>query len=289
VFKYLLLLLPAGLFLAWTGGAAAEQGAAIQVVSGFGLPESVVVGPDGRIYVSETKEYEKYGDGVISFVEGDQIQVLASGLNDPHGLDAWQGALYNADNRGQVWRIDLDGNVELVTDATKFPRKITNFNDIEVDDQGNLYISDSGDWEGGGGAIFRVTQDGTVTTILTNEEAVQMVSPNGLLMEGPDKVLVVDYTTGNLHRLDLKTKSFEKLNGGFGGGDGLARDGRGRLYVSDYKAGKIYVLDEPEGKPRLMEIEGLVSAADVAIGPDGKHLLIPDMEAGKIVIAPLPE
>jgi len=67
--------------------------------------------------------------------------------------------------------------VKLIVDSTGFPRKITNFNDIEIDENGILYISDSGDWEGGGGAIFRVTQDGKVTTILTYEEAVQLVVP----------------------------------------------------------------------------------------------------------------
>jgi sugar lactone lactonase YvrE len=107
-------------------------------------------------------------------------------------------------------------------------------------------------------------------------------------MEGRERMLVLDYTTGNLHRLDLKTKAFQKINGGFGAGDGLARDARGRLYVSDFK-GKLYVLDTPEAKPRPIEVEGLVSAADITISPDGRYLLVPDWEGKQLFFVPLPE
>ncbi len=262
--------------------------AQVKVIKGVRIPESIAVGPDGRIYVSEVGEYERYGDGAIGVVEGDKVQPFATGLNDPHGIDWWRDHLYVADNRGQVWRIDMKGNVERLVDSTQFPRKITNFNDIEIDEDGNIYLSDSGDWEGRGGAIYRITQDGKITTVLTDEEAWQLLSPNGLLMEGRERMLVLDYTTGNLHRLDLKTKAFQKINGGFGAGDGLARDARGRLYVSDFK-GKLYVLDTPEAKPRPIEVQGLVSAADITISPDGQHLLVPDWEGKQLFFVPLPE
>ena len=71
--------------------------------------------------------------------------------------------LFVSDNMGMVWRIDAQGNAERFVDATDFPRKITNFNDIEIDSAGNIYLSDSGDWEGGGGVIFRITQDKKIT------------------------------------------------------------------------------------------------------------------------------
>lgn len=272
------------------GGASAQApAAASRVVPGLGLPESAAVGADGRVYVTACGVYEQYGDGIIAVVEGDRVRPLATGLNDPHGLDVWDGALYAADNRGQLWRVGPDGRVKLIADSTKFPRKITNFNDIEIDAAGTLYVSDSGDWEGkGGGAVYRVTRDGAITALLTDDENEALVSPNGLLMDGPDALLVLDYVTGDLHRLDLKTKAFTKVNGGFGAGDGLARDADGRLYVSDYKDGRVFVLDRPDGEPRLV-VEGLESAADIALAPDGKHLLVPDMDAGRLAFVPLPD
>jgi gluconolactonase len=41
-----------------------------------------------------------------------------------------------------------------------------------------------------------------------------------------------------------------------------------------------------DGKVELVK-EGLKSAADIALSADGKHLLVPDMKAGELVILPL--
>lgn len=273
--------------LAVRAPAAAEEARLVDVGP---IVESAVVAPDGKIFVSVVGDYEKYGDGYVGVVDGDKVVPLATGLNDPHGLDYWNGELFAADNRGQIWRVDMNGNVSLVADATMFPRKITNFNDIELDGRGNIYVSDSGDWEGRGGAIYRVTQDGKVTTVLTDEEAWQLVSPNGLLMDGEAAILVLDWTTGNLHRLDLKTKSFEKVNGKFGPGDGLARDPGGRLYVASYYESTVYVLDRPDSEDRRpIKIEGVKSVADIGVSPDGKLLVAPDFDGGRVAIVPLSE
>jgi sugar lactone lactonase YvrE len=262
----------------------------LRLINVGAIVESAVVTPDGKIFVSVVGAYEKYGDGYVGVVDGDKVVPLATGLNDPHGLDYWNDALYAADNRGQIWRIDMNGNVSLVADATKFPRKITNFNDIELDANGNIYISDSGDWEGRGGAIYRITQDGKVSTVLTDEEAWQLISPNGLLMDGDDAMLVLDWTTGNLHRLELRTRFFEKVNGKFGAGDGLAWDPQGRLYVASYYESTVYVLDKPDSQERRpIKIEGVKSVADIGISPDGKLLVAPDFDGGQVAIVPLSE
>lgn len=264
----------------------------VKIIEGFGTtPESAVIGPDGKIYVSVVNKYEQYGDGYIGVVEGDKLVPLAKGLNDPHGLDMWKDALYTADNRGQIWKVGLDGTVTRVADATMFPRKISNFNDLEIDESnGDIYVSDSGDWEGRGGAIYRITQEGKVSTVLTDEEAWRLVSPNGLLFEDTDNLLVIDWTTGNLSRLNLKSKSFEKVNGGWGPGDGLARGPDGKLYVAAYYKA-IYVLAKPDSEDRSQSIDfagmGLKSAADITVSKDGKTLVIPDFDGSRIAIVSL--
>ncbi|HEV8453617.1 MAG TPA: hypothetical protein VGQ24_01925, partial [Gemmatimonadales bacterium] len=174
-------------------------------------------------------------------------------------------------------------------DATDFPRKITNFNDIEIDTNGNLYLSDSGDWEGGGGVIFRITQDKKITPVITYEDDVRLVSPNGLVMDGADKLLEVDYTTGFLFRVDLKGKSMEKVAGGFGASDGLVRDAGGRLIITDYAGHRVFVLAKPDAKPQEIKVNGIESSADLAISPDGKSLIIPDMGGGKLAILAIPK
>jgi SMP-30/Gluconolactonase/LRE-like region len=265
-----------------------------RIITGLKQPESIAVGPRGQVYVSETGEYEKANDGYISILQAGRTRRFASGLDDPHGIKWWRGHLFVSDNMGLVWRIDAKGNVERFVDATDFPRKITNFNDLEIDSAGNIYISDSGDWEGRGGAIYRITQDKKITVVITDDDDWRLVSPNGLLLDGPTGLLVVDYTTGNLFRVDLEAtpRALEKIAGGFGASDGLVRDARGRLLITDYAGHRVFVLAkpaaEPAEKPREISVNGIESAADLTLSPDGKTLLIPDMGGGKVALLPLP-
>jgi gluconolactonase len=261
-----------------------------QIITGLKQPESVAIGAGGRVYVSETGEYEKANDGYISILENGQLKRFAGGLDDPHGIKWYRDHLFVADNMGIIWRIDSRGHPERFVDATDFPRKITNFNDLEIDATGNLYISDSGDWEGRGGAIYRIGQDKKISVVLTDEDDWRLVSPNGLLMDGPNKLLVVDYTTGILFRVDLRGESntMERLAPGFGASDGLVRDPKGRLIISSFSTHKLYVVTKPDAKPQEIEVSGVESAADLAISPDGKSLLVPDMSGGKLAILPLP-
>jgi sugar lactone lactonase YvrE len=261
-----------------------------RIIDGLKQPESVAIGPGGKVYVSETGEYDKANDGSISVLEGGKLRRFAGGLDDPHGIKWHRGQLFVADNMGMVWRIDSAGIPERFVDATDFPRKITNFNDLEIDKSGNLYLSDSGDWEGRGGAIYRIGQDKKISVVLTDEDDWRLVSPNGLLMDGADKLLVVDYTTGILFRIDLTggSKTMERLAAGFGAADGLVRDAKGRLIVTNYAAHKVYVLARPDAKPQEIEVNGIESAADLAVSPDGGSLLIPDMSGGRLAIIQMP-
>ena len=277
-----------GILMMCAAHSAAQQP---QIIAGLKQPESVAVGPDGKVYVSETGEYEKANDGYISVLEGGKPRRFASGLDDPHGIKWYRDHLFVSDNMGMVWRIDREGNAERFVDATDFPRKITNFNDLEIDGQGNLYLSDSGDWDGGGGAIYRITPDRKITAVITQNDDVRVVSPNGLLMEG-DRLLEVDYTTGILFRIDLKARSMEKITGGLGASDGLVRDASGRLLITDYAGHRVFVLSKPDAKPpekpRELTVSGIESAADLAISPDGKTLIVPDMSGGKLAMVPMP-
>src|SRR5690606_521242 len=113
--------------------------------------------------------------------------------------------------------------------------------------------------------------------------------PNGLLMDGPDKLLVADIGSGKLFRVVLGTAGkpqVTELNRGFDGADGLVRDPDGMLYVSGWSSGKVWQLSEPKATPQLIS-EGHKSSADIALSADGRAILMPDMKGGEMVTIPI--
>jgi sugar lactone lactonase YvrE len=257
-----------------------------KVVRGLNNPESATVGPDGRVYVSEIGTFDQAGDGHILVInEGGEAASFVEGLDDPKGLASWNDWLFVAD-RTRVLRIDRGGRHEVIASVADFPRAPHFLNDVEVDEAGHVYVSDSGNLQGSGGAIYRLDSDGKVTEVEVHGPG--LGSPNGLLDYSPDHMLVVDLASGSLYRLVTAGGEAQLLSGGYGGGDGLARDSRGRIYVSDYQNGRVFMLDDMHAAPRLIA-KGFESAADIALAPNGDHLLVPDMKAGELAYLPLPD
>ena len=177
-------------------------------------------------------------------------------------------------------------------------------NDITVDPEtGTLFVSDSGDRKGKGGAVFRITPkikmkkgekklplDGEVIekkvdVVVDFKTHPELNTPNGLAMDGQSFLLLADFGSGNLYRIKLADKTMEKLADGFDGADGVAWDYFGRLYISSWKTGKIFVIPRPGDRPILMT-EGFESAADICLDPTGKFMLVPDMKAGTLTKVP---
>jgi glucose/arabinose dehydrogenase len=256
-------------------------------LSGFVMPESVFATPEGITYISEIGEFGKAGDGKITRIAADGTRTtLADGLNDPKGLDVFDGQLYVADV-DHIVRIDTRNGAQTVfAAATAFPQEPVFLNDIEIDGLGNVYVSDSGDDHGKGAGIFKISPSGKVTQVLKANAGI--VRPNGLLMDGPDRLLVADFGTGKLFSIQIGSKktTVTLLNQGFGGADGLIRDAQGLLYVSDWAGGNVWQLVEPKATPQRI-IQGYQSAADISLSSDGKSLLIPDMKAGTLHTFPI--
>jgi len=250
------------------------------------MPESSIAHPDGRIFVTEIGEFGKSGDGKVTVINPDGSKsVLADNLNDPKGIDMFNNQLYVADIN-QVVRIDLDGNKTIIAKSSDFQSKPIFLNDIEIDGLGNVFVSDSGDDNGKHAAVYKISPHGKVVQLINQKSGIKR--PNGLLMDGPNALLVADFGTGKLFRLDYsensgKVKSnLTLLNQGFGGADGLIRDSNGILYVSDWAGGKVWQLSEPRATPQLIS-EGHKSSADISLSADGKAILMPDMKSGTLM------
>jgi glucose/arabinose dehydrogenase len=267
----------------WLPGTV-DAGPGKTIVAGLKNPESVIVAPDGRIYVSVIGEFDKEGDGGVFVVEKGKAVPFATGLDDPKGLAAWGGWLFVAD-KTRVWRIDRKGKAEVFAAKEAFPSPPLFLNDLAVNEQGTLYVSDSGDFDGGGAAVYSIDGRGKVALVTDSKRIPGLKAPNGVAVEGEGHLLLLDLDTGILHRVKLSDGSATKVADGFGTADGVAWDKHGRLFVTDFKAGRVYGIPRPGVKPVVIA-EGLQSAADLCYDPVGRRLLVPDMHAGTIVAIP---
>ena len=261
-----------------------------QKISGLKMPESVVQATDGRVFVSEINGFGVDGDGQISVIEAGQVTLFAKGLDDPKGLAIIGQTLYVADNK-RILKLALSGpkqgQAEVFAAATAFPVTPLFLNDLEADLAGNLYVSDSGDLKGKGGAVYQINAQGQVRLLINGEQDKRILAPNGLLMDDTgDVLMVVDFASGILYSYNLATKQLLDIADGFGGGDGVVHHANGSMFVSDWKNGKVFRLDmNGEVTPLAATYQ---SAADIALTKDEKVLMVPDMKAGELHFIVLP-
>ncbi len=247
-------------------------------ITGLKTPESVVQGKDGSIYISEIVEFGKDGDGQISKVDKKgNVTIFAKGMDDPKGLAMIGDKLYVAD-KNRVLEVNKDGTWQVYGAQMAFPGTPVFLNDIEADKLGNLYVSDSGDLKSGG-QIYKIAKGGAPITVVADSKNPDILAPNGLLFEGRNNLLSVDFESGILYRVNLSTGATTKIGTGFGGGDGMIKTKAGKIIISDWKAGKVYEL--VAGKSRVIK-EGYKAAADIALTADGQYLMVPDMTAGEL-------
>ncbi len=261
----------------------------IEPVSGLLTPESVIQAADGKLYISEINEFGKDGDGQIRVIDHGKSSVLVQGLDDPKGLAIIGNDLFIAD-KNRIWRVALNqspANAEVHIAANEFPQLPQFLNDLAADANGNLYVSDSGDilGSGKGGIIYKITPQRKLTLLLDGKADARVLAPNGLLADAKgEHLLMVDFTSGVLYDYDLPGKRLQEVASGFGGGDGIVKQANGTVYVSDWKAGKVYRV---EGNKAVLVKDGYQSAADIALSQDGHHLLVPDMKAGALDVIQL--
>ena len=258
------------LFMFFLLGLNAEQ-----KYTGFHDPESVAEGPDGAIYVSEIGE-RNVEDGKISKINLDgSISIVAEGLYDPKGIVFFQNKLYVTD-RDVIIEVQLDGTSNVHIGTMAFPKTPVFLNDIDVSKDGDLYVSDTGDFKNSG-FVFLIKKTGEVSVMFEGNDTIK--APNGILPIADSKLLILDWG-GELLEANLINNQIVKISDGFDGGDGLAfMDGI--IFVSSWKKGIVYKIEN--GVVSIFA-DGFQAAADIALSKDKKNLIIPDMKGGTISI-----
>lgn len=134
--------------------------------------------------------------------------------------------------QGTVSVLSPEGMTVKVLETPKSPRPYVN--DLTPAPDGNVYVTDSAR-----PVIFRVKPDLSLESWLDLSKTPIKYGPginlNGIVAT-PDgqSLLTIQLNTGDLWRIDLRTKAVRKVMGGLVNGDGLLLDGR-TLYVARNK------------------------------------------------------
>jgi hypothetical protein len=239
----------------------------------FKTPESVCYDLQRKqIYVSNIngKAGQKDGNGFISLLNPDgTVKTLEwiTGLNAPKGLGIYGHDLYVADI-DEVIRIDIDKG--LIIDKYKAPGA-TFLNDIAIDGDGGVYISDTGTHR------VYILKNGKVSVYLDSEK---LAGANGLFVE--DTTLLIG-TNDAVYRVTLGDKDPEPYIENTGSIDGLEGIGHSRYLYSDWQ-GHVYLAEPGQAPDMLLDTTPhKINAADIDYVATSSLLLIPTFSDNRVM------
>lgn len=240
----------------------------IKKVEGFSHPESVVTSVDGKVlYISNIGD-EKEGDGFISKTntEGEVTELKwITGLTDPKGLLVVDDLLYVTDKTELVKMSISEGKIiEIISvEGSK------SLNDVTIDNEGNIYISDTGK-----SSIFRMSKDSGEIKEWMNSEKLE--HPNGVL--AIDNNLMVSAwgaeNPGHFKKVNLTSKEITNISEtGIGNLDGVQLTENNNFLISDWQTGKIYLIKPNGDQKEILTSEK--SSGDILYLQDQKKLILP--------------
>ncbi|WP_157893303.1 SMP-30/gluconolactonase/LRE family protein [Salegentibacter sediminis] len=240
----------------------------IKKTDGFSHPESVVYDEDRElVYISNIGEKDP-GDGFISKtnLEGEVLELnWITGLNDPKGLLVWDDLLYVSDNTYLVI-MDIETgsiNKRIEVEGSAF------LNDITADDEGNIYISDSGN-----SSIYILKKDADKVSQWLSTEKLEF--PNGLLVVD-DYIYVAAWGKedgGNLLKVALESKEITKISEKpIGNLDGIQLNNNNNFYISDWATGEVHEIDRKGKTHKILTSEK--SSGDILFHADSGKMVLP--------------
>jgi gluconolactonase len=270
------------------GQSPAPLGKPLRIIDSIPGPESVAVGPDGAWYVTSFGKFDGGADGAVYRVDPEKgsPEIYAKGLEDPCGLLFVGNTLWAADRRG-VYRV-IRGKAELVYPAKAFPRPLHFLNDLAAGQNGELYVSDTGDSTASGrGAVFRLVQGKRPSVVPGSDTVRAQSSVNGLFVGGGDTLYTVGFRTGVLSVTDGKG-AWRELARGLGASDGIDAAGDGAFYISDNAGGDLFLVRRVGDPSPAKLASGLQSPADLVVDHRRGLLVIPENSGNRLSVYRLP-
>ena len=238
-------------------------------------PESVLYDKANKVlYVSNINNPAGNADGNGSIgrvsLTGDveKVEWVVGGMDSPKGLGLAKELLYVADLTKVVVINTKSGKVVRtipVTDAGML-------NDITVDAQGVVYVSDSDKKR-----VYRLNNN--QAEVWLEKDFFQ--KPNGLLAH-QNKFYMIDMTAGIFYEVDKKTKELRQIAEGLKGGDGIIPYGKDFI-ISNWNGEINYVTASGQVTKLLDTKAEKVNAADIEFIPEQNVLLVPTFFANKVV------
>ncbi len=260
-------------------------------------PESVIYAPKYDIlFVSniDGKPDQKDQKGFISKVSLSNGSITE--LNWITGLDAPKGmAIYN---NSKLYVSDITDLVEIEIGNGKITNRYNApgskfLNDVVVDNQGNIYVSDTGT-----NTIYKLDTNvgnSTSSSLQVWLQSPQLNGPNGLHIDNnKNKLIVVSLGPfskpgGGMEVVDIKNKTIsslgkEGITSPFGGLDGIESDAtETHYYVTDNPVGKVYDVNaNGTGYGTLIDL-GKQGSADLAFILGQNMIIIPIMQDNSLV------
>lgn len=243
------------------------QDAVSYCVGGFGEgldhPECVAWGCDGYAYAGgEGGQLYRIDTNVGSFEEFTNVGTFVGGICQDGNFNIY------VCSGGVVKKVDQSGNVSVYSDGTESTKMLTP-NYPAFDSNGNLYVSDSGEWGEDNGRMFKINSDGEAQ--IWSEDIRSF--PNGIALSetGDFLYVVVSLNSPRIERIPI-------LEDGSAGPaelvvelplsvpDGIAFDTEGNLYISCYRPDRIYRLSvDGELEILVEDYEGTLMAAPTNI------------------------
>ena len=215
-----------------------------EVSGGLDHPEGVACGYDGKIYAGgeagQIYEIKPEGGGFI-------VRASTGGFILGLALDA-DDNIYACDmNNANVVKVTPPGEISEYA-AGDGEEKIRFPNYPVFDADGNLYVSDSGEWYDEDGRVWKIAPNGDAKIWSTEPNKFA----NGMALSLDDKYLYVVESSlpgivkfpinsdGSAGAKELVVEMPDTVP------DGLAFDREGNLFISCYRPDRVYVLS-PEG------------------------------------------
>jgi gluconolactonase len=214
----------------------------IRHISGVDHPESIGIGPDGTAYTTGTGCQVYRIDLATNTAE--QFATTAERcLGSAVDLD---GNLYLAHTAGNVLKVTPAGQISVyATGPSGKPFLCTNY--PAFDREGNMYLSDSGDWSRTvNGHIYKIPPGGGEARLWYPEP---VDTPNAIALDADEQFLYFVETYGNsIARIAIQADgsagAFERVvHLPRHIPDGIAFDDQGRLWIACHRPDKICCFD----------------------------------------------